>query len=116
MADRKQELEALREELVARLDRYQAHREQKGAPLDKDTEDASTETVNDEVIQALQQEAEDELRQVLHALKRLAAGRATPVSSAASPSATRACGRCPTRRTAAAVRSACEPSGPGQEW
>ncbi|QFU00898.1 RNA polymerase-binding transcription factor DksA [Halomonas sp. THAF5a] len=85
MADRKQELEALREELVARLDRYQAHREQKGAPLDKDTEDASTETVNDEVIQALQQEAEDELRQVLHALKRLAAGEGDACEQCGEP-------------------------------
>ncbi|MFG6157979.1 TraR/DksA family transcriptional regulator [Halomonas sp. 1390] len=74
MADRKQVLEGLREELIERFDRYQAHKEQKGGPLDKDTEDQSTELANDEVIEALQQEAEDELRQVLHALKRIEAG------------------------------------------
>ncbi|MDX1465465.1 MAG: TraR/DksA family transcriptional regulator [Halomonas sp.] len=74
MADRKQELEGLREELIERFDRYQAHKEHKGGPLDKDTEDQSAELANDEVIEALKQEAEDELRQVLHALKRIEAG------------------------------------------
>lgn len=85
MADRKQELEALREELIARFDRYQAHKEQKGGPLDKDTEDQSTEIVNDEVIEALQQEAEDELRQVLHALKRLEAGEGDACEQCGGP-------------------------------
>lgn len=71
MADRKQELEALRDELIDRFDRYKAHKEQRGGPLDKDMEDQSIELQNDDVIEALQQEAEDELRQVMHALKRI---------------------------------------------
>ncbi|TDR56264.1 TraR/DksA family transcriptional regulator [Halomonas ventosae] len=74
MADRKQELEALRDELVDRFDRYKAHKEQRGGPLDKDMEDQSIELQNDDVIEALQQEAEDELRQVMHALKRIGDG------------------------------------------
>lgn len=74
MADRKQELEGLRDELIERFDRYKAHKEQRNGPLDKDVEDQSIEVVNDEVIEALQREAEDELRQVMHALKRIEAG------------------------------------------
>ncbi|MEQ6916735.1 TraR/DksA family transcriptional regulator [Halomonas aquatica] len=74
MVDRRKELEGLRDELIERFDRYKAHKEQKGGPLDKDMEDQSIEVVNDEVIEALQQEAENELRQVMHALKRIDAG------------------------------------------
>ncbi|MDI5893095.1 TraR/DksA family transcriptional regulator [Halomonas rhizosphaerae] len=74
MADRKQELEALRDELIDRFDRYKAHKEQRGGPLDKDMEDQSIELQNDDVIEALQQEAEDELRQVMHALARIDEG------------------------------------------
>ena len=71
MADRKQALDALRDELVDRFERYKAHKEQRGGPLDKDMEDQSIELQNDDVIEALQQEAEDELRQVMHALERI---------------------------------------------
>ena len=71
MAHRKQELEALRDELIDRFERYKAHKEQRGGPLDKDMEDQSIELQNDDVIEALQQEAEDELRQVMHALERI---------------------------------------------
>ncbi|MCL7940606.1 TraR/DksA C4-type zinc finger protein [Halomonas sp. ATCH28] len=74
MADRKQELEVLRDELIDRFERYKAHKEQRGGPLDKDMEDQSIELQNDDVIEALQQEAEDELRQVMHALKRIDEG------------------------------------------
>ncbi|MBB3183178.1 RNA polymerase-binding transcription factor DksA [Halomonas fontilapidosi] len=71
MAHRKQELEALRDELIDRFERYKAHKEQRGGPLDKDMEEQSIELQNDDVIEALQQEAEDELRQVMHALERI---------------------------------------------
>ncbi|MGM0982347.1 MAG: TraR/DksA family transcriptional regulator [Pseudomonadota bacterium] len=71
MTERKQQLEALRDELIERFERYKAHKEQHGGPLDKDMEDQSIELQNDEVVEALQQEAEDELRQVMHALKRI---------------------------------------------
>ncbi|ERS91182.1 MULTISPECIES: TraR/DksA family transcriptional regulator [unclassified Halomonas] len=74
MSDRKQTLETLRDELVERLERYQAHQEQRDGPLDKDMEDQSIEVENDEVVEALHREAEAELRQVLHALARLDAG------------------------------------------
>src|SRR5690554_3381428 len=71
MTDRRQELEALRDELIDRFERYRAHNEQRDGPLDKDMEDQSIELQNDEVVEALQQEAEEELRQVIHALKRI---------------------------------------------
>jgi len=75
MAERKQELEALRDELIARFERYKAHKEQRNGPLDKDMEDQSIELQNDDVIEALQQEAESELRQVMHALERIEDGK-----------------------------------------
>lgn len=71
MTDRRQELEALRDELIDRFERYRAHNEQRDGPLDKDMEDQSIELQSDEVVEALQQEAEEELRQVIHALKRI---------------------------------------------
>ena len=74
MAERKQQLEALRDELIDRFERYKAHKEQQGGPLDRDMEDQSIELQNDDVIEALQQEAEDELRQVMHALERIEKG------------------------------------------
>lgn len=85
MADRKQELEGLRDELIERFDRYKAHKEQRNGPLDKDVEDQSIEVVNDEVIEALQREAEDELRQVMHALQRLEAGEADDCERCGEP-------------------------------
>lgn len=71
MRERKQQLEALRDELIDRFERYKAHMEQRVGPLDKDMEDQAIELQNDDVIEALQQEAEDELRQVMHALQRI---------------------------------------------
>ncbi|WP_416140066.1 TraR/DksA family transcriptional regulator [Halomonas sp. HK25] len=74
MADRKGVLEGLRDELIERLERYRAHKEQRGGPLDKDMEEQAVELQNDEVVDALEREAEEALRQVMHALARVAAG------------------------------------------
>ncbi|MBB3191488.1 TraR/DksA family transcriptional regulator [Halomonas cerina] len=71
MADRKVELEKLRDELIARIDRYKAH---KGGPLDRDMEEQAIELENDEVIESLENEAEAELTQVMHALARIREG------------------------------------------
>ncbi|MGJ7457286.1 TraR/DksA family transcriptional regulator [Halomonas sp. MA07-2] len=74
MADRKGVLEGLRDELIERLERYRAHKEQRAGPLDKDMEEQAIELQNDEVVDALEREAEQELRQVMHALARIADG------------------------------------------
>lgn len=75
MIERKQRLETLRDELVERIERYRDHKEQRAGPLDKDMEEQAIELQNDEVVDALEREAEDELRQVMHALARIAAGK-----------------------------------------
>ncbi|SFU41092.1 TraR/DksA family transcriptional regulator [Halomonas korlensis] len=74
MADRKLVLENMRYDLMERLDRYRAHKQRKGGPLDKDMEEQAVEIQNDDVVDSLEKEAEDELRQVLHALERIDAG------------------------------------------
>lgn len=74
MADRKSVLENMRYDLMERLDRYRAHKQRKGGPLDKDMEEQAVEIQNDDVVDSLEKEAEDELRQVLHALERIDAG------------------------------------------
>ncbi|MBE0488004.1 MAG: TraR/DksA C4-type zinc finger protein [Halomonas sp.] len=74
MMERKQRLETLRDELVERIERYRDHKEQRAGPLDKDMEEQAIELQNDEVVDALEREAEEELRQVMHALARVAAG------------------------------------------
>lgn len=85
MAERKQQLDALRDELIDRFERYKAHKEQQGGPLDKDMEDQSIELQNDDVIEALQQEAEDELRQVMHALERIEKGEGDRCEACGEP-------------------------------
>ncbi|MBB3141192.1 TraR/DksA family transcriptional regulator [Halomonas organivorans] len=73
--DRKVELERLRDELKERLERYRAHRQHLGGPVDRDMEDQPLETRDDEVVASLEAEAEDELAQVRHALARIREGR-----------------------------------------
>lgn len=74
MADRKAILDNMRYDLLERLDRYRAHKQRKGGPLDKDMEEQAVEIQNDDVVDSLEKEAEDELRQVLHALERIDEG------------------------------------------
>lgn len=71
MSKRRDTLQQLRDELEARLARYQAHQRR---ALDKDSREQAGEVQNDEVVEALDQEAREELAQVDHALARLAAG------------------------------------------
>jgi len=75
MTDRKQALEGLRDELIARLERYRAHKERQAGPLDKDMEEQAIEVENEDVIDTLEAEATKELKQVMHALSRIEAGK-----------------------------------------
>lgn len=74
MTDRKSELETLKAELEARLNRYHAHQHREGGPLEKDFEEQASQTQNDEVVDSLENEARDELAQVVHALNRIENG------------------------------------------
>ncbi|WP_238984541.1 TraR/DksA family transcriptional regulator [Billgrantia kenyensis] len=74
MEDRQKVLEALREELIERVDRYKVHKLRLENPLDRDMEEQAIELENEEVIDALEEEAEEELRQVVHALERIEEG------------------------------------------
>ncbi|QOR38225.1 TraR/DksA family transcriptional regulator [Billgrantia diversa] len=74
MQDRQAELEALRDELVERVDRYKVHKMHLENPLDRDMEEQAIELENEDVIDALEEEAEEELGQVMHALERIEEG------------------------------------------
>ncbi|MCA1768588.1 MAG: TraR/DksA family transcriptional regulator [Halomonas sp.] len=60
MTNRKGVLEGLREELIGRIERYRAHKEQRSGPLDKDMEEQAIELQNDEVVDALESESEED--------------------------------------------------------
>jgi len=74
MTDRKSELETLKADLEARLNRYHAHQHREDGPLEKDFEEQATQTQNDEVVDSLENEAREELAQVSHALQRIEEG------------------------------------------
>lgn len=74
MASRKSELETLKAELEARLFRYQAHQRREEGALDKDFEEQANQTQNDEVVDSLEAETQEELRQITHALERISQG------------------------------------------
>lgn len=74
MEQRQELLEALRDELVERVDRYKVHKMRLENPLDRDMEEQAIELENEDVIDALEEEAEEELGQVLHALERIEEG------------------------------------------
>lgn len=74
MEQRQELLEALRDELVERVDRYKVHKMRLENPLDRDLEEQAIELENEDVIDALEEEAEEELGQVMHALERIEEG------------------------------------------
>ncbi|MBN7769459.1 TraR/DksA family transcriptional regulator [Marinobacter daepoensis] len=74
MANRQSELETLKADLESRLVRYRAHQRREAGALEKDFEEQATQTQNDEVVDSLEQEARVELRQIDHALERIAQG------------------------------------------
>lgn len=72
MPSRKSELETLRTDLKARLEKYEAHQHREDGALEKDSEEQAVQVQNDEVVNSLEEEARIELGQVEHALERLA--------------------------------------------
>lgn len=74
MSNRKAELETLRADLTARLERYEAHQQRKDGALDKDSEERAQQTQNDEVVDSLEEETRVELAQIKVALERIEQG------------------------------------------
>lgn len=85
MSDRKSELETLKAELEARLNRYHAHQHRENGPLEKDFEEQASQTQNDEVVDSLENEAREELSQVNHALERIASGESDECEKCGEP-------------------------------
>ncbi|GGY64691.1 TraR/DksA family transcriptional regulator [Marinobacter zhanjiangensis] len=71
---RKEELERLKQELTARLERYEAHQHREDGKLEADFSEQAVQRQNDEVVDSLESEVREELRQVIHALDRLEDG------------------------------------------
>lgn len=73
-ATRKAELERLKDELTRRLQRYEAHQHREDGRLEADFSEQAVQRQNDEVVDQLEADVRDELRQVIHALDRLEEG------------------------------------------
>lgn len=71
---RKAALERLKQELTTRLERYEAHQHREDGKLEADFSEQAVQRQNDEVVDSLEQEVREELRQVIHALDRLEQG------------------------------------------
>ncbi|MGM0570897.1 TraR/DksA family transcriptional regulator [Marinobacter sp.] len=71
---RKEELQRLKQELTSRLERYEAHQHREDGKLEADFSEQAVQRQNDEVVDSLEQEVRDELRQVIHALDRIEGG------------------------------------------
>lgn len=71
---RKEELERLKQELTRRLERYEAHQHRDEGKLEADFSEQAVQRQNDEVVDHLELEVREELRQVIHALDRLEEG------------------------------------------
>lgn len=74
MSERKEFLEALRNELKERINRYTAHQHRDHGALEADFAEQAIQRQNDEVVDGLDVEARSELKQVEHALDRIAEG------------------------------------------
>ncbi|MFL1453439.1 TraR/DksA family transcriptional regulator [Marinobacter sp. GN3S48] len=74
MTNRQSELETLRADLKTRLSRFEAHQHREDGALEKDFEEQAVQTQNDEVVDSLETETRSELRQIEHALARIAEG------------------------------------------
>ncbi|SES72079.1 MULTISPECIES: TraR/DksA family transcriptional regulator [Marinobacter] len=71
---RTEELQRLKQELTRRLERYEAHQHRESGKLEADFEEQAVQLQNDEVVDSLEQEVREELRQVIHALDRIDQG------------------------------------------
>jgi DnaK suppressor protein len=74
LSKRRRQLETLRGDLEARLERVTQNVRHEAEPLDKDFAEQAVQRENEEVVDALGNEARRELAQVLAALKRMDAG------------------------------------------
>lgn len=74
MSDRKTRLQQLKADLLARLDRYQAHQHRDTGALDADFAEQAVQRQNDEVVDGLEAEVRARLNEVNHALARIADG------------------------------------------
>ncbi|TBW57968.1 TraR/DksA family transcriptional regulator [Marinobacter halodurans] len=74
MTDRIEFLTDLRRELKARIDKYSAHQHRDNGPLEADFAEQAIQRQNDEVVDGLDIEAREELRQVDRALHRIEEG------------------------------------------
>lgn len=68
-------LEKLRSELLARVGRIESHIRRDGKPLDQDSEEALSERTDDAVLDGLDAQERNELREIDHALGRIAQGQ-----------------------------------------
>lgn len=74
MSDRKTRLDELKTDLLARLDRYEAHQHREAGALEADFAEQAIQRQNDEVVDGLETEVRAQLNQVNHALARLSDG------------------------------------------
>ncbi|WP_111497611.1 MULTISPECIES: TraR/DksA family transcriptional regulator [Marinobacter] len=74
MSERKAFLADLRQDLKNRIDKYSAHQHRDHGPLEADFAEQAVQRQNDEVVDGLDHEAREELRQVERALNRIAEG------------------------------------------
>ena len=85
MNSRLQQLEQLRQELRARLDRYEQHQHRAEAPLSKQFDEQNLTLQTDEVIESLEDTVKQELMAVNHALARLKQGAADDCECCGEP-------------------------------
>ncbi len=74
MSDRQSRLTELRNELTARLERYESHQQRTDGPLSKQFDEQSLTIQTDEVVDSLEQNSRAELAAVNHALMRIKNG------------------------------------------
>ena len=74
MSDRKTRLDELKADLLARLDRYEAHQHREAGALEADFAEQAVQRQNDEVVDGLETEVRTQLNQVNHALARISDG------------------------------------------
>ncbi|OOG28760.1 conjugal transfer protein TraR [Thioalkalivibrio denitrificans] len=74
LEDLRRQLEQLRDDLQARLERVERNVRHEAEPLDKDFAEQAVQRENEEVVDALGNEARRELARVRHALKRMDEG------------------------------------------
>lgn len=74
MPERKEFLHALRNELKDRIKSYSAHQHRDDGALEHDFAEQAVQRQNDEVVDGLDDEAREELRQVDRALRRIEEG------------------------------------------